>query len=175
MSNQNEPIPRLQYVYRMEQSAFHIEDTHVVRQVAGFRMLSNPLSLLPFSLPLLRELGWKNVFKTAVKLLTPRRYFFTVLCDGRVAHHGWVTIGRCRYYQVEPEAAVVGPVETNPEFRGRGLATTGLASIVAAMAKKGFKIQYIDTADTNHPMQRVIEKCGFGKPVSTYPRPEAGL
>jgi RimJ/RimL family protein N-acetyltransferase len=124
---------------------------------------------------MIHALGAAGFVRAAAKLMTPRRHFFAVVCEGAVAHYGWVTKGQCRHYPVEPDAMVIGPVETHPAFRGRGLATIGLASVVNTFAGKGVSVFYIDTADTNAPMQHVIEKCGFGKPVSKYVRPAEGL
>lgn len=157
-----------QYVYRLEV-------TEANQPAREFFLFTSPWSLLRWVGALIRVLGVIGLAKVAIKLMTPSRCFFVVVCEQAVAHYGWVTKGRCRYYPVEPEAVVIGPVETVPGFRGKGLATVGLTAVVAAMARKGCRIMYIDTADTNVPMQRVIEKCGFGRPVSTYERPEEGL
>lgn len=171
MSEQDGAGAGRQFVYRLSGHAANFTS----HRSAGFSLVTTPLGVLRCLRALARELGWRGVVRTMAKLVTPRRLFFVVVHEGEVAHHGWVMIGRCRYYAVEPNAAVVGPVETNPAFRGRGLATVGLAAVVAAMAARGIRIVYIDTADTNLPMQRVIEKCGFGKPIASYPRPDKGL
>lgn len=165
------PEHAIQFVYRLDIGA----SGPSMPSVTGFNLFSSPWRLAAHFGSLRRQLGWIGVVRTAAKLMTSSRFFFVILLEGTVAHHGWVTMGRCRYYPVESEAAVVGPVETVPSFRGRGLATAGLSGVMSVMAERGIRILYIDTADTNLPMQRVIEKCGFGKPISTYPRPENGL
>jgi GNAT superfamily N-acetyltransferase len=134
-----------------------------------------PWSVLRCLNGLIRVVGVVGAAKTVMKLMTPSRLFYGVKCGRDIAHYGWITKGKCNFYPVEPEAVVVGPVETAPAFRGRGLATVGLTFVLRVMAGKGCRLFYIDTAATNFPMQRVIEKCGFGKPVSSYERPEEGL
>ena len=171
MTEEHNTVARYQFVYRLTVAPGNLPR----HDAAGFNLIATPWALAGCLGALARELGWKGVARTAGKLMTAKRLFFVVLCDGALAHYGWVTIGFCRHYQVEPEAAIVGPVETVSAFRGRGLATAGLSAVIQAMAVRGVQIMYIDTADTNFAMQRVIERCGFGKPVSTYPRPEAGL
>jgi len=161
----------MQYVYRLEIG----KSVPVLPLNPGFVLFSSPWQLMAYGGALVRALGLKGVLKTAAKLLTATRLFFVVRQDNGVAHYGWVTLGRCRYYSVEHEAAVIGPVETEPEFRGRGLATAGLSSVIVTMAARGVRIFYIDTGDNNIPMQKVIAKCGFGGPISTYLRPEHGL
>jgi hypothetical protein len=114
--------------------------------------------------------GYAGSAKAAAKLATPSRHLYLVVADGRLASYGWATIGRCRYYKVEPTAVVVGPIWTDESVRGRGLATFGLQSALNAWVDQGVRFFYIDTECVNHPAQRVFQKCGFGAPIALYIR-----
>jgi hypothetical protein len=108
---------------------------------------------------------------TAAKLASGRRHYYCVTLGGRVVSDGWVSLGFCRHYHVEPESAVIGPVWTDPDQRGKGLATFALANAVTALYERGRSVTYIDTTRDNLGMQKAIERVGYGKPVAAYPRP----
>jgi GNAT superfamily N-acetyltransferase len=112
-----------------------------------------------------RYLGWAGAIKTLAKLATPRRSLYLVLKDGVVASTGWCTAGLCKFYPIESEAVVIGPIWTSPAFRGQGLATYGVQRVLNQLMDQQRQVVYIDTFKTNRPSQRVIEKCGFGAPV----------
>ena len=131
----------------------------------GFRACFTVGHALPLSVALFRRLGPGGLVKDLVKLATRGRHYFCIVENGRIVSDAYVVVGRCRHYDVEPDAAVIGPVWTADEARGKGLATRLLQQTMAAMQKCGCGIFYIDTSDRNMAMLKVIEKCGFGQPV----------
>lgn len=142
-------------------------------QMAGgteFLYLRRPPRRISHLKLLTAAFGLGGGLKAAVKLASKRRSLYVAHGSGVVLHHGWVTAGQCRYYRVETHAAVIGPIWTSPEARGTGLATACLRRVMGQLAAGGIDSFYIDTAGSNLPCQRVIEKCGFGPPVALYLR-----
>jgi hypothetical protein len=121
-------------------------------------------------LPILRTLGVAGLLKCALKLLAGRRVFCGIIIGRQLASYAWVNVGFCRHYTVEPDAAVIGPVMTQPAYRNRGLAYSCLASSINRVVQTGMFILYIDTSEQNLPMQKVIARCGFGVSVREYER-----
>ncbi len=117
---------------------------------------------------LIRCLGWGGWLKTLAKAATPRRCFFGVSAGHDLIHTGWLSLGFCRYYAVEENAVVVGPIWTDPAARGRGAATLALNAVVREMFRRSRAIVYIDTSCDNTPCLKVIEKCGFGPAIGTF-------
>ncbi len=116
--------------------------------------------------------GFKSAVKGWLKLLTTRRALFCATLDGALAHYTWTTLGRSRYYWIENEAAVIGPIWTAAEVRGRNVAAAVLQDAVNAHIARGTTIFYIDTSPANKPCLRVISKCGFYGPVGVFLRPD---
>jgi RimJ/RimL family protein N-acetyltransferase len=156
-----------QFIYRQERDA-KFEATNF--KSAYLLFFDNPFSALRISRLLMRALGLKHFLKLIVKLFTPTRMFYCVISQNKVASYGYVAVSRCKHYKIEKGAVVIGPVMTEEEFRGRGIATFALQSIMNELIFKGFRIFYIDTAETNFQMQRVIFKCGFGEPIERVSR-----
>ncbi|MBY0522431.1 MAG: GNAT family N-acetyltransferase [Gemmataceae bacterium] len=156
-----------QLVYRQERDTpFPVEE----REGVKFLFLTKSREVLRH-LPALRPLlGWPGVFKALTKVATGRRSLYLVLQEGRAVSTGWCTVGRCRYYQVEPDAVVIGPIWSAKQCRGQGLAPFALQRAVNHLMAQGRRIFYIDTFKTNTASQHVIAKCGFGAPVSVYLR-----
>ena len=161
-----------QLVYRQERSEFFdVKDSTRV----NFRYLKSSLDLFPLIVPLCRLFGLLGLIETGFKLVTRRRQFYCILMEGHVAHYGWVSISFCRYYKVELGDVVVGPIQTDERVRGCGYAALALKSVINELMVRGNRVFWIDTSEINLPSQRVIEKCGFGKPVSRFERPRDGL
>jgi RimJ/RimL family protein N-acetyltransferase len=118
--------------------------------------------------PLARCWGKAGAAKAAAKLATARRSLYLLADGDRVLSTGWCTVGRCRYYKVEPDAVVVGPIWTAEDARGRGLAADGLRRAMDAFVGRGRSVFYTDTSKANAAARRVFEKCGFGRPVALY-------
>jgi GNAT superfamily N-acetyltransferase len=112
--------------------------------------------------------GKPGAAKAVAKLAAGRRSLYLVVQAGRTLSAGWCTVGLCKYYKVEPEAVVVGPIWTSEAARGKGLATAALKLAMNAQIGRGRTLFYIDTEKKNHSAQRVFEKCGFGTPVALY-------
>lgn len=159
---------RYQLVYRQERRA-PFPPRHATG--AEFHFFDHPWETLGATTSIASRFGWMGYAKTWLKLCTPTRMFYVLANDGVLAHHGWVTASRCKHYYVEPESAVVGPIWSNPVFRGAGLGTLALQLAMNVLIAKGIHVFYIDTSDDNLPCQRLIEKCGFGRPVAAYLRP----
>jgi len=113
--------------------------------------------------------GMLGALKTVAKLATPSRmlYFFAGP-GGAMLHYGWVRIGRCRQFWINPGEVFIGPIRTVPAGRGKGLATDGIKLGINALIARGFTVFYGNSQKDNLASQRVLEKCGFGLPVSAY-------
>jgi GNAT superfamily N-acetyltransferase len=156
-----------QLIYRQERAdLFAMEE----RKGLEFIFLSWPGAALRHLARLQRCLGWSGTFKTLAKLATRRRFLYLVLERGQVVSTGWCTVGRCRFYKVEPDAVVIGPIWSAEDARGRGLATYSLKKALDRLAARGHRVFYIDTFKDNYASQRVIEKTGFGAPVALFVR-----
>lgn len=118
------------------------------------------------------RMGLKSAVKGWLKLFTAKRALFCATLDGTLAHYTWTTRGRSRYYWIENEAAVIGPIWTAAEVRGRNVAVSALQIAVNALLEQGTTIFYIDTSPGNQACLRVISKCGFSGPVGVFLRPD---
>ena len=114
-----------------------------------------------------RHLRW-GCLKDIIKLATARRSYFFITDGKKVVSEAYITVGQCRYYNVEDDAAVIGPVWTDEEIRGKGLATGLLKRTINSLVQSGFSVIYIDTSENNKAMQSVIKKCGFGDSIDFY-------
>lgn len=158
---------RHQLVYRLERIEPFEE-----KEVPGheFHYCDGPSGLAKFQAGGRRVLGAVGFAKALAKLSTPRRELYLFLSGDRVTHYGWVNIGFCKHYRVEPRDVTIGPIWSDESFRGNGLATEGLRRAISVMARRGFSVFYIDTSDDNIPCQKAITKASFPPPVATYPR-----
>lgn len=138
----------------------------------GFILCDGIVAGLAIWPALRKHLGWGGGVKVLAKLTTATRQFYGIMRHGEIVSHGHVAISFCRHYPVDPGSVVIGPVWTRPDSRGQGLATRGVNGAMRAMFRRGRRVFYIDTSETNIPMQRVIARCGFGDPVSQYERNE---
>ncbi|NQT91379.1 MAG: GNAT family N-acetyltransferase [Lentisphaerae bacterium] len=156
-----------QFIYRQErQEAFGT----TLPGTASVRLLIRPTDAATCLLSLARVLGISETAKLLVKLATPRRKFYGVFVKEEMVGYGYVTMSRCRYYDVDEGSAVLGPVWTSPSSRGQGYATMGIQLVLDMLFSKGITVFYIDTSERNGAMQRVVEKCGFGAPVGDFPK-----
>lgn len=134
------------------------------------RLLRWPTDIVPVLPSLLRTPGPRETVTLALRLATPRRLFYGVFAERDLVSYGYVTMSRCRYYDVDDGAAVLGPVWTSPASRGKGYATLGIRSALDRLLSAGVTVFYIDTSERNGVMQRVVEKCGFGAPIGEFPK-----
>lgn len=154
-----------QWVFRQERT-----EPYVIPLLSRgrFQYCRRPTDACRIVLSLFRLFGAGGTIKMLVKLATPRREFFCITLDGRIANYGEVMMSRCRYYPVEHGAAVIGPVWTGPDHRRQGLATAAVQMALNELMRRGISVHYIDTATTNTSMRHVIDKCGFGEAVQTF-------
>ena len=168
-----EPAPRpegrgrWQMVYRQVLEKFLAV---AKRKETEFVLFKNPVLFLMFAQPLLKLMGTSGYLRSLVKLITVRRSFYCVFLKEEAVATGWCTTSFCRHYPVEPGAVVVGPIWTSPDVRRRGLATFALKNAINCHRMSGHRVFYIDTSTDNPASQKVIEKCGFGRPVKYLPR-----
>lgn len=153
---------RHQMVYRMVVNGFWAVAR---RKDTEFVLFKNPLVFLLYASPLLKLAGFLGYARSLVKLVTRNRFFYCVFLKDEVVATGWCSTSFCRHYPVEEGAVVVGPIWTSPEVRRRGLATFALKNAINYHHMCGHRVFYIDTSTENLASQKVIEKCGFGRPV----------
>jgi len=155
------------FIYRQEKTApFEAEE----RDGTRFCFCATPVDVM--RVPVVKRMGIAGALKMLAKLATPSRDYYCLVSGGRIINDGFISHSFCRYYEVDPGSAVIGPVWTYPELRGKGLAVFGMKSAINALIQRGFRIFYVDTSEQNLSMQGVIAKCGFGNPVGSFERPE---
>lgn len=115
--------------------------------------------------------GVGGALKVWLKLFTRRRRLFCANYNGALSHYTWTTLGRSRYYWIENDAVVIGPIWTASDVRGRNVAVEVLKTAVNSLIAQGQTVFYIDTSPTNDACLRVISKCGFSGPVGSFLRP----
>ena len=140
----------------------------VVDAPLTFALLETPLGAIQWRSSLARSFGPTGIIKALAKLATKVRGLYVVLRDGQLISYGWATMGRCKHYKIERDAIVIGPIWTDSQLRGRGIATIALQAAIDAYIRRGRKTFYIDTSKTNISAQRVFAKSGFGNPVALY-------
>ena len=80
--------------------------------------------------------------------------------DGKIAHSSLVMPAFARFPFMAPGDVQIGATQTDPAFRGRGLAVRAIDEVVAAMHRPGRRFWYL-TDDSNQPSIAVIRKAGF--------------
>ncbi len=148
-----------QLIYRMELAG---EACGQLPSGAEFVSCASPAVLAGRFGVFIRHLGAVGFLKDLVKLGTAARSYDCLLVGDRVVSECYSVVGRCRYYEVEQDAVVMGPAWTDAGARGKGLATGLLKSVMNRHMGEGRRVFYIDTSEKNVAMQRVIEGCGFG-------------
>ena len=110
--------------------------------------------------------GWKEAFKTSLKIASGKRILFGVIRGKRIVQSGWLQVGKCRMYPVERDAIVVETLWTDPEHRGQGLASAAIHQGLVFLSQRGYRRFYVDTILGNLASQRMIEKAGFSERVA---------
>jgi hypothetical protein len=156
---------RVQLVFRQER-----EKLVTIEKINGlsFRFCDGVMEYVPLLAEIRRTAGLIEALKGLVRSITPRRMFYCVLDEGRIVHSGWVTSSMCRHYYVERNAVVIGPIWSAQDIRGRGIATYATRLAINELVERGHRILYIDTSSDNYSCLRVIDKCGFGEPMTAY-------
>jgi L-amino acid N-acyltransferase YncA len=144
-----------------------------LRPVAGaeFVLLAGPPDAWRQRRALARRFGVRGLPRVLAKLATRSRLLYTVVQDRAVVHDGWLSVSRCRAYPVADGDVVIGPIATTPPLRGHGLASYGIQEAMNAMLRRGHGVFYINTSPANFASRRVIDKCGFGRPIAAVPQP----
>lgn len=119
---------------------------------------------------LFSRFGLLGHLRSELKLATSNRFYCCLQQGSAIVSDAWITLSFCNHYPIERDAAVIGPVWTDPQRRGLGLATSLLQAGMNSICNSVTKI-YIDTSNDNIAMQHVIEHCGFAlmneKPVES--------
>jgi GNAT superfamily N-acetyltransferase len=156
-----------QLVYRMERAqpyAVQFPDGYV------FSSLFTAADALAAFSRLKNTYGLAGAVKAVLKLATARRFAYLVHKEGKVVSTGWCMLGQSKFYDTEPHALTIGPIETSESVRGLGLATLAIQAAINAHIARGCRVFYIDTHQNNVAAQRVFAKCGWGTPVGAYLR-----
>lgn len=124
------------------------------------------------SIGLLRQvMSIKDIMKAFIKVLSSQRAFVLISEDNKVSAWLVITFGYCGHYSIGPNDSVIGPVNTEEHAQGKGLGTLLMqATLCYCFEKRANQAVFIDTAEDNWAMQRVIQKCNFGEPISHYDR-----
>lgn len=154
-----------QLIYRRDSNA---KFTDV--NAAGFVYCQCNNDISSISTILAANFGRLGLWKKRVKLWIGRRAFFGIISENQLVHYGWVSFGFCKHYKIEKTNAVIGPVWTSENNRGKGLATIALKLSINRILECGWRGIYIDTTEDNLAMQRVIHRCDFNTLVGTYVR-----
>jgi GNAT superfamily N-acetyltransferase len=112
-----------------------------------------------------------ELIKLLIKLIVKRNVLYSLMLNKKIISDGVVSFGHCNYYDVGKNDCIIGTVHSDPEYRGKGLATTAIESCIDSLrVSRNIENVYIDTSDNNVGMQKVIEKLGFGLPIYKYER-----
>lgn len=147
-----------QLIYRLDkENISELDDMH------GFPFIEYRtwIDAFRYSGLLIRHRGIFGFLKDIAKLVTPRRAYYCISDGKKIVSEAYVTIGKCKHYKIEDNAAVVGPVWTDANIRGKGLATGLLKRVINSLVGNGCNSIYIDTSERNLAMQKVIKNCGF--------------
>ena len=157
----------VQFVYRMiRKQQFETE------MPRGFKFfyLNSPSDALPHKSACIAAWGLPAYLKILAKLASKSRSLYIVLHDESLASFGWCNLGFCKHYRLEPDALMIGPIETFSQFQSRGLGSIAMMQAINLNLHKSISIFYIDTQRTNIPAQKAFLKCGFGEPFALYLR-----
>jgi len=135
-----------------------------------FFFATRPMGLRAVWSSVVGQFGLLGAVKSALKLVAGRRCLYGVVVDGGLIHFGWVSMGFCRFYEVEKGSCVIGPIWSGSASRGKGIATWALKLATNRLIELGSRTFYIDTSADNLPCRKVIQNCAFGMPTGTYRR-----
>ncbi len=115
----------------------------------------------------------RALLKLLLKISLKRSSMYCSGTKKTLYSHGFITYGRCKHYPVELSDAVIGPVFTNKNMRGQGLATRALVFATQHIqARNKSKRIIIDTSEDNYGMQIAIKRAGFNGPIMEFQRDE---
>jgi predicted GNAT family acetyltransferase len=104
--------------------------------------------------------GGERSYRERVADLVRSRRAYAKILDGRVVFKAELAV-------VTKHTAQVQGVWTAPEFRGKGLATAGMAAVVHDALRRVAPSVSLYVNDYNTPARRVYERCGF-RQVGTF-------
>lgn len=119
----------------------------------------------------LKALGLADFIKGVLKIATGKRKLYAVALKGRWVHWGWISLSFSRYYPVKKNDAIIGPIWTVPDYRGKRVATFALTKTINRLIQQGYRTVYIDTDETNYPCLKVIQLCRFGDTIGSFYKP----
>lgn len=156
---------RQQYVYKLSKQQWQSVTNDKV-------VLIDSISTLLSHIRLLRQvMSTKDICKAFIKVLSNKRAFTIFTEDKKISAWLVITFGYCGHYPIEANDAVIGPVNTEEHAQGKGLGTLLMqGSLAYCFKNRKQRAVFIDTAEDNWAMQRVIQKCNFGDPISQYDR-----
>ena len=116
----------------------------------------------------------KDLLKLFIKLLLGKNGFYFLVYNNTIVNDGLISFNFCRHYQIGQNDCVIGPVNTDPNYQGKGFATIGLLSCIEKLKLDNtYSNIFIDTKENNFAMQKVIKKCGFGEHIETFERDDS--
>ena len=126
-----------------------------------FQLIDSLAAALRISRAYMSLNGFAATAKMIAKVATPARSYYAAIEGGRILSDGWILAGRCKFYPIGCRDYVIGPIQTDANQRGRGLAHAILVRAANACIRKGAEWVYIDTTQENLASRRTIEKSGF--------------
>ncbi|WP_286234346.1 GNAT family N-acetyltransferase [Thalassotalea sediminis] len=163
-----------QFIYKKQciKNNTTIEQLQIRNDGAKFLIVDSLIAVVKSFKPLVARYGLSSeLLKLTIKIMMKRNLLYIVIYDNVVVSDGLVSFGQCNHYKIDANDCVIGPVNTNPSYQKKGFATFGLSSSINYLSIQGnLEHIFIDTREDNFAMQKVIERCGFGKVIDTYNR-----
>ncbi|XPF93390.1 GNAT family N-acetyltransferase [Colwellia sp. RE-S-Sl-9] len=161
-----------QYIYKLNVNTIELKDNDIENKELSFFTISNFLDFFLHLFPLINYFKISNtLFKLFLKTLITRKVIYFTRMGDNIVSDGEVTFGYCNHYTIRKNDCVIGPVNTDPNFQGKGIATYSLKSCIQVLfTKYAIENIFIDTKEDNFAMQKVIAKAGFGDKTGYYER-----
>tara|TARA_R110002124_G_scaffold284330_1_gene461389 strand:+ start:35534 stop:36049 length:516 start_codon:yes stop_codon:yes gene_type:complete len=137
-----------------------------------FLLINSPTLVIKNFFKLLKRFKLSVVLlKLLIKVISGRNQIYAVIYSGKITSEGLISTGVCNHYKVNKNDCIIGPVNTDTNYQGKGFATFGLNSCLQHLLNNtSCQKVYIDTREDNFAMQKVIVKSGFNKAESSYER-----
>lgn len=161
-----------QYIYKVAVNSASVQIEPPTNDELTFFTITNVIDFFKHSAILIKHFGVsKSLLKLFIKAVIARKVIYFTLLGGLIVSEGEVTFGHCNHYPINNDDCVIGPVNTNPGYQGKGIATFSLRACISQIATlKKIDDIYIDTKEDNFAMQKVIAKIGFGDKIGFYQR-----
>ena len=169
---------KYQLVYRLKtDTSIKIESKHKSSEfnIVGKKNLNLKLAFL-----IKKTFG----FRSLLKIVLSNSYIYYTCFNREIVSYGWVqeikvpntAPAESKWFRkvIFDEgvndggrtAMVLGSIGTYSDYRGMGFAYYSMANVINHFLDVDKQLFYIDTAGDNIAMQKVIDKCGFGRPVA---------